>query len=76
MPKGSPYKDALDVAILTLQEKGRLYINKQKWWKEKHGGGKCKVQSAYNVKITPTILKISLLFVFLHLTIKTNCHTV
>ena len=41
--EGSPYKDALDVAILTLQATGRTFIMKQTWWKEKHGGGRCKV---------------------------------
>ncbi|KAF2349519.1 hypothetical protein FHG87_019724 [Trinorchestia longiramus] len=46
MFKGSPHKDALDVAILSLQESGRLYIMKQLWWKEKHGGGKCKEEAS------------------------------
>lgn len=30
-------------AILQLQEGGKLHMLKEKWWKQRKGGGKCKV---------------------------------
>ena len=39
----SPYRTAISGAILKLQEEGKLHILKSKWWKEKHGGGSCRV---------------------------------
>jgi len=32
--------------ILKLQEEGKLHILKTKWWKEKRGGGKCRVETS------------------------------
>ncbi|XP_076044322.1 glutamate receptor ionotropic, kainate 2-like [Oratosquilla oratoria] len=46
LPQGSTHKNALDGAILNLQELGRLHILKEKWWKQKRGGGRCKEESA------------------------------
>ncbi|XP_069981522.1 glutamate receptor ionotropic, kainate 2-like [Penaeus vannamei] len=42
---GSPYKGALDVAILTLQSRGRFHTLKEKWFRQKRGGGKCKEEA-------------------------------
>lgn len=39
----SPYRTAISGAVLKLQEEGRLHLLKQKWWKEKRGGGSCRV---------------------------------
>lgn len=39
----SPYRDALSGAVLQLQEDGKLTKMKNKWWKEKKGGGACLV---------------------------------
>ncbi|XP_011503994.1 PREDICTED: glutamate receptor ionotropic, kainate 2-like, partial [Ceratosolen solmsi marchali] len=44
MPPNSPYRTAISGAILKLQEEGKLHILKTKWWKEKHGGGSCRVR--------------------------------
>ncbi|XP_045122120.1 LOW QUALITY PROTEIN: glutamate receptor ionotropic, kainate 2-like [Portunus trituberculatus] len=41
----STYKGKLDEAILTLQENGTLHILKEKWFKQKRGGGKCKEEA-------------------------------
>jgi len=30
-------------AVLKLQEEGKLHILKTRWWKEKRGGGSCRV---------------------------------
>ncbi|XP_076751081.1 glutamate receptor ionotropic, kainate 2 [Xylocopa sonorina] len=40
MPRNSPYRTAINKAILELQEKGVLQDLKKKWWEE-HGGGLC-----------------------------------
>jgi hypothetical protein len=39
----SPYRNALSEAVLRLQEQGHLTKMKNKWWKEKRGGGACAV---------------------------------
>ncbi|XP_063622101.1 glutamate receptor ionotropic, kainate 2-like [Cydia splendana] len=41
MKKDSPYRQALNLALLKLQESGELRAMKHKWWKEMHGGGAC-----------------------------------
>jgi ABC-type amino acid transport substrate-binding protein len=38
---GSPYRIPISSAILQLQEKGRLHVLKERWWKERRGGGQC-----------------------------------
>jgi hypothetical protein len=43
---GSPYRIPISSAILQLQEAGRLHILKTRWWKERRGGGQCKVSHA------------------------------
>ncbi|XP_046399579.1 glutamate receptor ionotropic, kainate 2-like [Ischnura elegans] len=42
MRKDSSYRNALSAAVLKLQEVGKLYALKVKWWKEKRGGGACR----------------------------------
>lgn len=39
----SPFRTAISGAILKLQEEGKLHILKTRWWKEKKGGGACRV---------------------------------
>ena len=39
----SPYRTPISNEILQLQEGGQLHILKRKWWKQRKGGGKCKV---------------------------------
>ncbi|XP_065349447.1 glutamate receptor ionotropic, kainate 2-like [Cloeon dipterum] len=46
MRKNSPYRNAISAAVLKLQEVGKMYALKVKWWKEKRGGGQCKDDSA------------------------------
>lgn len=38
----SPYRTHISQAILKLQEEGKLYRLKTKWWKELDGGGNCE----------------------------------
>ncbi|XP_066961996.1 glutamate receptor ionotropic, kainate 2-like isoform X1 [Macrobrachium rosenbergii] len=45
LPKNSPYKGAIDVALLTLQSEGRFHVLKNKWFRQKKGGGKCKEEA-------------------------------
>ncbi|XP_071521274.1 glutamate receptor ionotropic, kainate 2-like isoform X2 [Panulirus ornatus] len=45
LPPGSPFKEALDVAILTLQSRGRFHNLKEKWFRQKRGGGKCREEA-------------------------------
>ncbi|XP_054154145.1 glutamate receptor ionotropic, kainate 2-like [Oppia nitens] len=51
-PKDSPYRNPLSHAILKLHENGILLQLKDRWWKQKKGGGKCaeetKKSSAVN----------------------------
>lgn len=43
VPLDSPYRTAISGAVLKLQEEGKLHILKTRWWKEKRGGGSCRV---------------------------------
>jgi hypothetical protein len=40
---GSSYRIPISSAILQLQEAGRIHVLKKRWWKERRGGGQCKV---------------------------------
>lgn len=40
----SPYRTTMNGAVLKLQEEGKLHILKTRWWKEKRGGGSCRVR--------------------------------
>ncbi|XP_050428924.1 glutamate receptor ionotropic, kainate 2-like [Adelges cooleyi] len=42
MKKNVSYRNVLSANILSLQEKGKLTALKNKWWKEKRGGGTCQ----------------------------------
>ncbi|XP_072932394.1 glutamate receptor ionotropic, kainate 2-like [Epargyreus clarus] len=42
MKKGSQYRQALNLALLNLQEEGVLREMKNRWWNEANGGGACK----------------------------------
>lgn len=33
LPAGSPYRDKITIAILQLQEEGKLHMMKEKWWR-------------------------------------------
>lgn len=39
--EGSPYRTPLSSAILKLQESGTLHVLKDRWWRQRHGGGMC-----------------------------------
>lgn len=41
------YYDELSEAIIKLQESGKLAELKNRWWKEKYGGGSCDVSTYY-----------------------------
>lgn len=41
----SPYRQPMSESILQLQEEGKLMRFKDKWWKEKRGGGVCTVSN-------------------------------
>lgn len=43
MPQGSPYRTLISGAVLKLQEEGKLHLLKTRWWKERRGGGSCRV---------------------------------
>ncbi|XP_042214385.1 glutamate receptor ionotropic, kainate 2-like isoform X2 [Homarus americanus] len=42
LPPGSPYTGAISSAVLMLKENGKLHILKNKWWKQRKGGGHCQ----------------------------------
>lgn len=53
----------MSTAVLKLQESGRLAQLKNKWWKEKKGGGKCSVSELnkilYNIGNEQIVHEIS-----------------
>ena len=61
----SPYTSSISSAILQLQENRKLLILKERWWKQRRGGGKCKVIFLHfpkNHTILPKAVKISFVF--------------
>lgn len=42
MKKHSPYRHALNTAVLKLQQSGLITELKKKWWTQKRGGGTCR----------------------------------
>ncbi|CAG0908917.1 unnamed protein product [Cyprideis torosa] len=44
--KDSPYTSSISSAILQLGEDGRFIVLKNRWWKLRRGGGKCKDEAA------------------------------
>ncbi|XP_076245602.1 glutamate receptor ionotropic, kainate 2 [Calliopsis andreniformis] len=42
MKKHSPYRHALNTAVLKLQQSGLITELKTKWWTQKRGGGRCR----------------------------------
>ncbi|KAF2364828.1 Ionotropic glutamate receptor L-glutamate and glycine-binding domain [Trinorchestia longiramus] len=46
LPPGSPYTNAISSAILKLKETGVLHTLKTRWWKERKGGGRCKMEDS------------------------------
>src|SRR5438270_860343 len=40
-PADSPYRGLISDTIIKLQEGGILHELKNRWWKQKRGGGKC-----------------------------------
>lgn len=54
MPQGSPYRTLISGAVLKLQEEGKLHLLKTRWWKERRGGGSCRV--SIHSCITPQLL--------------------
>lgn len=53
----SPYRTAISGAILKLQEEGKLHLLKTRWWKEKRGGGSCRVSIEH-----ANTIRVSLIF--------------
>ena len=47
---GSPYRKDLNVALLSLMEKGILSQLKKKWWDQMEGGGRCPMVLLTNPK--------------------------
>ncbi|CAH2085118.1 unnamed protein product [Euphydryas editha] len=48
MKKNSEYRQALNLALLNLQETGVLREMKYRWWKEMHGGGACQPTESFD----------------------------
>lgn len=42
------YRSVLSTSIVHLQEKGKLRLLFDKWWKEKRGGGACHVSQPFH----------------------------
>ncbi|XP_053605086.1 uncharacterized protein LOC128672163 [Plodia interpunctella] len=56
MKKNSQYRQPMSESILQMQEDGRLTRMKNKWWKEKRGGGVCADDDAGSGDAQPLVL--------------------
>ncbi|XP_030025495.2 glutamate receptor ionotropic, kainate 3 isoform X3 [Manduca sexta] len=56
MKKNSPYRQPMSESILQLQEEGKLIRMKDKWWKEKRGGGVCQDDDVGGGDAQPLVL--------------------
>ncbi|XP_045498949.1 glutamate receptor ionotropic, kainate 2-like [Colias croceus] len=56
MKKNSPYRQPMSESILQLQEQGKITRMKDKWWKEKRGGGACADDDAGSGDAQPLVL--------------------
>ncbi|XP_063534435.1 glutamate receptor ionotropic, kainate 2-like isoform X1 [Cydia strobilella] len=56
MKKNSPFRQPMSESILQLQEEGKLTRMKDKWWKEKRGGGACADDDAGSAEAQPLVL--------------------
>ncbi|XP_013190560.2 glutamate receptor ionotropic, kainate 2-like [Amyelois transitella] len=56
MKKNSSYRQPMSESILQLQEEGKLTRMKDKWWKEKRGGGACADDDAGSGDAQPLVL--------------------
>jgi hypothetical protein len=68
--QNSPYRTAISGAILKLQEEGKLHVLKTRWWKEKRGGGACRV----SLRIQN--FSISILKTYIHNNTHNTQHTI
>ncbi|XP_069951037.1 glutamate receptor ionotropic, kainate 2 isoform X4 [Cherax quadricarinatus] len=46
LPPGSPFTGAISSAVLMLKENGMLHKLKNKWWKQRKGGGHCQREAS------------------------------
>ncbi|XP_045623949.1 glutamate receptor ionotropic, kainate 2 isoform X4 [Procambarus clarkii] len=46
LPPNSPYTSSISSAVLKLKEDGKLHMLKNKWWKERKGGGRCQREAS------------------------------
>ncbi|KAJ1530820.1 hypothetical protein ONE63_005667 [Megalurothrips usitatus] len=49
MAKNAPFRTILSAGVLRLQETGQMMEMKDKWWKNKRGGGACLSESSSDV---------------------------
>ncbi|XP_037969552.2 glutamate receptor ionotropic, kainate 3 isoform X1 [Plutella xylostella] len=56
MKKNSPYRQPMSESILQLQEQGTITRMKDKWWKEKRGGGACADDDTGSGEAQPLVL--------------------
>lgn len=74
MTLDSPYRTTINGAVLKLQEEGKLHILKTRWWKEKRGGGSCRVRIIFFIECVDLKLKKKKnLFQGRYVKIKLNC---
>jgi ionotropic kainate glutamate receptor 2 len=62
MPQGSPYRTLISGAVLKLQEEGKLHLLKTRWWKERKGGGACRVSEENSIASDKSKDLISLIY--------------
>lgn len=51
MLEDSPYRTKISGAVLKMQEDGRLFSLKEKWWKQMYGGN-CEVRHISSSKLS------------------------
>lgn len=58
----STFRNAMNLALLNLQEAGELREMKLSWWKQRHGGGACKVSHTQHTRLACNFIMALALF--------------
>lgn len=73
MPMNSPYRSAINRAVLKLQESGELGDLKKKWWKEKRKEPSCEAESEEEDSLKLDLRNVGGIFIVLAIGIGFSC---
>ena len=72
-PPDSPYRNPISKAIVVLQDQGKLYELKEKWWVPEATGSRCKEESKASAAASLGIDNIGGVFVVLAVGVAFAC---